>query len=64
MLTWKLKGCPRCRGDIYIDREANSWREQCLQCGYLRDLPGKVKAYQHSGDEEKKKLFRLQSQYS
>ena len=32
MITrWKLKGCPRCRGDIYIDNEG----ENCLQCGYL-----------------------------
>jgi len=35
---WKLKRCPRCGGDIWLDRDQYSWYEQCLQCGYERDL--------------------------
>ena len=34
----RLKSCPRCRGDIVIDRDQHGWYEQCLQCGYQRDL--------------------------
>ncbi len=34
----RLKGCPRCKGDILIDRDHLSWYEQCLQCGYQRDF--------------------------
>ena len=34
----RLKGCPRCKGDILIDRDHLSWYEQCIQCGYLRDF--------------------------
>ncbi len=44
MGVWKLKGCPRCGGDVFLDRdEENRWYEQCLQCGYfneLKDLAG------------------------
>jgi len=35
---WKFKKCPRCGGDILLDRDQYSWYEQCLQCGYERDL--------------------------
>lgn len=35
---WKLKGCPRCGGDLYLDRGLDSWFAQCLQCGYEREL--------------------------
>lgn len=37
---WKLKACPRCEGDVFIDKdkEHDTWYEQCLQCGYQRAL--------------------------
>ena len=38
MPNWKLKGCPKCSGDLFIDRDFNGWYEQCLQCGYLGEL--------------------------
>ena len=39
MGAWKLKGCPRCGGDVFIDRdEEHTWYEMCLQCSYLREL--------------------------
>ncbi len=38
MARWRLKSCPRCGGDIFIDRDLDSWYEQCLQCSYRVDL--------------------------
>ncbi|MBI2329500.1 MAG: hypothetical protein HYU85_07725 [Chloroflexi bacterium] len=39
MPKWKLKSCPRCRGDIFIDRDLEGWwYEQCLQCSYRSEL--------------------------
>jgi len=35
---WRLKRCPRCKGDVVIDRDHNSWYEWCLQCGYQNDF--------------------------
>ncbi len=35
---WKLKQCPRCGGDMFIDRRTDIWYEQCLQCGYSSEL--------------------------
>lgn len=30
--------CPKCGGNLYIDKDYHGWYEQCLQCSYLRDL--------------------------
>jgi DNA-directed RNA polymerase subunit M/transcription elongation factor TFIIS len=30
--------CPKCGGNLYLDRDYHGWYEQCLQCGYMRDL--------------------------
>lgn len=38
MATWRLKACPRCRGDTYIDSDIDGWYQQCLLCGYRREL--------------------------
>ena len=38
MANWKLKSCPRCGGDLYIDRDYNGWYQMCLQCGYMGEL--------------------------
>jgi len=37
-MEWKLKACPRCGGDIFLDWEQHVWYEDCLQCGYTRVL--------------------------
>jgi hypothetical protein len=29
-----IKGCPKCRGDLYSDRDIMGYYRQCLQCGY------------------------------
>jgi hypothetical protein len=30
--------CPKCGGNLYLDRDFNGWYEQCLQCAYMKDL--------------------------
>ena len=35
---WRLKGCPKCKGDIFLEKDINGWYERCLQCGYNQDL--------------------------
>jgi len=37
--VWNLKGCPRCGGDTFIDRDIDGWYESCLMCGYSGDAP-------------------------
>ncbi|HEX9640948.1 MAG TPA: hypothetical protein VGB13_06520 [Candidatus Krumholzibacteria bacterium] len=40
-----LKGCQRCQGDLFVEREHGDADLVCLQCGYrrpvsLQQLPG------------------------
>jgi hypothetical protein len=36
--TKLLKRCPRCHGNIFIDRDHDGWYMECLQCSYRRDI--------------------------
>jgi DNA-directed RNA polymerase subunit M/transcription elongation factor TFIIS len=47
------KDCPKCRGDMFIDRDRYGWHKQCLQCGYLIDLAKAVNAKQNPLLQEK-----------
>jgi len=38
MLSWKLKSCSRCGGDLFIERDTDGWFVQCLQCSHRREL--------------------------
>ena len=38
MVTWRLKDCPRCGGDTFIDKDIDGWYQQCLLCAYRREL--------------------------
>ena len=33
-----LKVCPKCHGDMYLDRDQYGAFIECLQCGLLRDI--------------------------
>lgn len=39
----KLKSCPKCKGDLLIDKDMYGWYEQCIQCGYQHSLEPLVK---------------------
>jgi len=54
MAWWKFKSCPRCDGDMFIDRDLYGWYEQCIQCGYARDLRSTVKLGQQACSEKEK----------
>lgn len=57
MVLWKLKSCPRCAGDVFIDKEQETWYAQCLQCGYLcGDLFCNIKVNQYSKGNRKAEL--------
>ena len=32
------KRCPKCGGNIFLDRDHFGWYEQCLQCSHIRYL--------------------------
>ena len=62
MLRLRLKSCPRCKGDIILEQDHWGWYQQCIQCGYLRDLQNVVEVKQQRVQEERKgELSKLHS---
>ena len=41
---WKLQGCHRCGGDVFIERDEYGWYQECLQCGWRDELTVSFKA--------------------
>ena len=41
----KYKGCPRCQGNLFLERDPEGVYATCLQCGayYFRDITDDVK---------------------
>lgn len=33
-----LKGCPRCKGDVYLQKDIEGSYLSCMQCGYMKDV--------------------------
>ena len=53
MVRWKLKGCPRCSGDLNVIRDVLGYYEDCLQCGYHQYYKdGYVDIFQKQLDEK------------
>jgi DNA-directed RNA polymerase subunit M/transcription elongation factor TFIIS len=38
MKLWRLKGCPKCRGALFVDRDSYGRFLTCSNCGWQRDL--------------------------
>jgi ribosomal protein S27AE len=34
--------CPRCGGNLFLDRDYRGWYLECIQCSYTRELEIKV----------------------
>jgi len=39
MAMWRMRSCPKCGGDLYLDVEGDVWFDHCLQCGYMQPKP-------------------------
>jgi len=35
-----LKSCPKCRGDLLLDKDVHGRYVTCLQCGFAKDIAG------------------------
>ena len=34
----RFKACPKCAGDLYVNKDVQGNFLNCLQCGYLKDI--------------------------
>ena len=51
----RLKSCPRCKGNLILERDQYGWYEQCMQCGHISDLKNMVETPQPMVKVKKKK---------
>ncbi|MEE8414296.1 MAG: hypothetical protein V3R96_07070 [Dehalococcoidales bacterium] len=58
MTRWKLKSCPKCRGDVYIERELGNWYARCLQCGHQQYLSNMDQKHVPLAKKKSKALIR------
>lgn len=56
---WRFKGCPKCGGDVFVDYDVSGWYEQCLQCGFLRDLKTVLEVREEKPTKTEKKELAL-----
>jgi ribosomal protein L37E len=54
MSAWRYKSCPRCGGDIFLEKDEYDWNEHCLQCGFEHELKT---LEEFSKQEAKKKVM-------
>ncbi len=43
MKRYWFRACPKCHGDIALEQDIYGWYVQCVQCGYLKEVPKVVK---------------------
>lgn len=53
MGVWRFKSCPKCNGDMLVDRDNGNWYQWCLQCGYQHDLIDIIKVRPQDKVEKK-----------
>ena len=56
---WKLKSCPRCGGDVFVDQDQDGWYEQCLQCSYSTDLQSTVEVLEKVSKGNRKQAKKI-----
>jgi hypothetical protein len=43
--------CPKCGGNVYLDTDYYGWYEECLQCGYTKNLAKVTRVSVDAGDK-------------
>ena len=52
------KSCPKCNGDVFVEKDISGWYERCLQCGYDRDLKDVLEVQVKSSHRKKEPALR------
>jgi len=58
MTTWKLKNCPRCSGDMFVERDVDGLIERCLLCGYSREVSVRKKVVSAANEVKRQPVGR------
>ena len=59
-----FKGCPKCHGDLYLNKDMYGKYISCLQCGYMKDLPPESMELKESAVESREPVTAGTSELS
>jgi DNA-directed RNA polymerase subunit M/transcription elongation factor TFIIS len=62
MSIWKIKGCPRCSGDLFLQSEWGIWTEHCLQCGYEKELSLSARELERARNREAERQHEFEKE--
>jgi len=51
---WRINKCPRCQGNMFLEKDEFGWYEHCLQCSYSQELEGIYEFNKKPTQREKK----------
>lgn len=49
----RFKACPKCGGDLYVNKDNYGTFVNCMQCGYLKDVTEETQAPRAPIQEER-----------
>lgn len=61
MGKWKINGCPKCGGSLFVDRDIDGWYEQCVNCSYRNELKVVVGSTEKVAAKEKQSSVQTSS---
>ena len=57
MGMWTFNKCPRCHGNMFLEKDEFGWYEQCLQCSHSQELPSTYEFNRKLAQREKKAVL-------
>ena len=52
MVKWKNRGCSRCGGTTFIEKDGKGWYEQCIMCSNRTELKNITDSIEHYDEKE------------
>lgn len=59
MTKWKYRSCPRCSGDVYVEKDYEETYERCLQCGYINVSSSSSYGFEDAVERERESFDHL-----
>jgi DNA-directed RNA polymerase subunit RPC12/RpoP len=52
MVKWKYRGCVRCGGTTYMEKEDNILYEKCLMCSHKVEIKNRITTTSHLEEDK------------
>ena len=63
MARWKLRGCPRCGGVLFLEVFGDIYYEHCIQCAYEHEVESTAGFSKHLSTMDEASSFSEEQEY-